>query len=302
AYDPLTKEYSPGYAPEGLYFQEASSYDKNTYLEDNENSNSLKWKTKRLNEVSDYGDALIRFKKHAPMTTYPQIPTNLWTAFVTSSEITTPVRTFLPIEAKMDSLADSAPATNTLAILGDVCEKCGEITVIPIDNFPPLKRAKDYHENNCKITENKALPPSTITNRLGQLVKELKIGIRVTFGNKRYLYCKEILSGAHFLRVIRNREEVENGIWMLGKLAFVRVKTVLDRDYWMVRSRTLGRTELDEEEMTIFLSNAQSTCAVFWGSLDCSPAHYLMWIDEEKPRLKTQVNEILQILRSRPGY
>lgn len=303
AYDPLLKEYYVT-GPEKFNYYSDSSWGKQAReVSSSEEEGKIPWlrkQTRMLNELSDYGDAVLRFKNHAPTPTFPLIQ-GIWSNTLGPES---PIDTFRPTVPDTD-LLDYFSSRKTLILLGDVCIKCGKIIVVP-SGFPPCKTARECHDDDCGFrTHNSTHQPMSfnLQNKLlDQLVKKLKEGIQETFEGKTYLYCSELISGAFFLKVIKNREEIEDKIGFLKIVRHIKMQTVTEGESWIVRACALGRTELSELEMDRYLSTTKSTCALFWAPLDCSPAHYLIWIDEEKPRLEKWVDKIRMEIFTRGLY
>jgi len=255
-----------------------------------------------LNELSDYGDALKRLQKHAPIS----INTSMFAALMASGSYsgarTTTGINYFPrgVESQAES-TNGDSALRFVGFSGNICRTCGEVTVIFVGEFLPKKTAREEHLVRLKKNvQEKPLPSVTpsLPSRKAELVNRLGYFVSTAFVGSKYLYCIMLDIKENFWKLTVNieiRAAVEVKMGIPEKINCVRMGN-LATDHWAVRAHKHGRTEISEVEVAQFLENVEATYGIFWAPLDGLPQYYFMWIDEDKPNLRVNCAEILRIL------
>jgi hypothetical protein len=302
AFDSLLKEYAVPRPDEMTYAESFTHPPFNTGAKDDgaEPPSWIKDKTRLLNEVSDYGDAVIRFRKHAPLSINPSMFAESMPHISYLDARTTGGINYSGQGKTAESYtkrADGSSANHFFGFSGNVCKTCGDVKVIFVGEFPPMETASERHLATLK--QEKHLPnlaldlPSLKAELLGQLSGF----VGRAFEGKKYLYCKWLDIEEDLDTLTQNREAVESRMGIPGKFNLIKMSD-LRLDYWTVRVSRRGRAEISEIEETQFLKNAQATYAICWTELDGLPMYYFMWIDKEKPYFRMQSAEILRRLGS----
>jgi hypothetical protein len=265
--------------------------------------------TKSLNELSDYGDALKRFKNHLTNPIEPAVLFSLmhsnkgqrpmFTSGFGHSILSPQEPHTSPVMTSYDKSPDKRKTIAFWGFEGFKCRNCGIIILGFVYDIPPLRRATESTTSKCSLAGypdqlNQLERPRPYQENL---FTHLTRCITSSLGERLYLYCREVIASQNYNEFFKSQRALESILGIPDKFNRIKLGSI-SSGHWAMRSKKEGRTLLLPNELEAFLQMAYASYALVHITIDGRSGYYFMWIDGEKPYFQLQSENILQRMLS----